>query len=485
MRTIAALSLLLVGVYAAEDNFVRVENGQVVGHGFATSLKDMPRGRNAGSGDNGNVFNGQIGITDALDPNSPLSQWMDDLLNPDSDPYKQAVVDAMKILLTVLLMALGGLGIDTFTILILGFSQGSTIVHYQVETDSNQSDNAGLTAETLQEEVIDAINDGNAQIDGYNIDQSATTVEDATTTVVAAQCADCWIAVDDTSCIPDPSKLTLECRADGMQLAVDECIMGMTDLPSLSLDSAGCGESSNINLVNGQYVAFTPLDGCSTSMNFVGDHIEFTNHLMGNFNSNATGPDAIISTYDRYSVGFTCDYATTYDDIGTTTDVTASLQSGPVQDGEGSLDFSLETYTDDTFSTKDDSGVVRVGSTLHFSVEISQSISDVDFTVTDCTVKNSDQTLSYDILTNRCPNSRVNFNIFNNRDTTMVTFSYTVFEFKNDNAATLHLSCNIIVCQESDSASTCASAPSCGSRKRRSFDEGETYYRVAKDMTSV
>jgi hypothetical protein len=488
MRRVAALSLLLAGVLADRaDNFLRIENGQVVGHGFANDLKDMPTSRSSpghGSGDDGNVFNGQIGITDALNPNSPLSQWMDELLNPESDPYKQAVVQAMKILLTVLLMALGGLGIDTFTILILGFSEGSVLVDFALQVDANQGE--GIQASDIGTALSETITNNNDAIDGFQLDNSVTELQESDETIVIAQCADCWVPYDSTSCVPDPTKLTLECRADGIQLALDQCIMGMTDLNSLSLDSPDCGGSSSaVQLISGQYVAFTPLDGCSTQMNFNGDHIEFTNHLQGNFMTNATGPESIISTYDRYSVGFTCDYATTYEDIGTSTDVVSSLQSGPVQDGEGALAFTLETYTDATFSTKDDSGVVRVGTTLNFAIEITSPINNVDFTVTDCTVKNSDQTLSYEILTGRCPNSRVKFNIFNNQDTERVTFSYTVFEFKNDNAATLHLSCNIIVCQADDTASTCASDTSCSRRKRRSFDENETYYRVSKDMTSV
>jgi hypothetical protein len=158
--------------------------------------------------------------------------------------------------------------------------------------------------------------------------------------------------------------------------------------------------------------------------------------------------------------------------------------SGPV-DGEGALVFSLNTYTDSTFGTQDTSGTVRVGTTLYFTIEILNPIDDVDFSVTDCTVSNTDKSLSYDILTNRCPNNRVNFNIITNKSGTQTQFSYTVFEFKNDNAATLHLSCNIVVCQASDVLSTCASTAACGRRRRRSFDDNQTYYRVAKDMVSV
>lgn len=482
MRTIAALSVLIAGVLAT-DNYVRVENGKVVAAGAAASLP-LPSMRSEGGSGDGNVFNGQIGITDALNPNSPLSIWLDDLLNPESDPYKQAVVDAMKILLTVLLIALGGLGVDTFTVLVLGFSQGSIIASYQVQLDSGDT----LDSNDIQNAVIDTINDANTQIEGYNLDNSLTTVGLAESTVTAADCASCWVPVDDSYCIPDPAQLTLSCNPDGMELRLNTCIMGLTDLPHLTLSDPTCDESSGAITMsddNTQYVAVTPLDACSTTMEFKDTGvIEFNNMIQGNFAPDATGPDAIINTYDRYSVSFTCDYATTYDDIGTTTNVTSSLMSGPV-DGEGALVFSLNTYTDSTFGTQDTSGTVRVGTTLYFTIEILNPITDVDFSVTDCTVSNTDKSLSYDILTNRCPNNRVNFNIITNKSGTQTQFSYTVFEFKNDNAATLHLSCNIVVCQASDALSTCASTAACGRRRRRSFDDNQTYYRVAKDMVSV
>merc|ERR1719487_2179751 len=105
------------------NNLVRVENGEIVEFSYAESLSHS-KDRNLGDGstDNDNIFNGQISIIDALNPNSPFSQWIDDLLNPESDPYKQAVVDALKILLAILLAALAPLGINSFTVLILGFS---------------------------------------------------------------------------------------------------------------------------------------------------------------------------------------------------------------------------------------------------------------------------------------------------------------------------------------------------------------------------
>lgn len=163
------------------------------------------------------------------------------------------------------------------------------------------------------------------------------------------------------------------------------------------------------------------------------------------------------------------------------------MGTGGPNDGTGSLAFSLKTYTDATFASEDTSGTVRVGTTLYFGIEISQSITDVVFSVTDCTVKNSDMSLDYNILTNKCPNNRVGFQVYSGTDTDLNTFSYTVFEFKDDPASTLHLSCNIVVCSANDVDSTCATAASNCSRrrKRRDLQQGVTYYRVAKDLTSI
>merc|ERR1711912_208449 len=91
-----------------------------------------------GSTGDDNIFNGSITIIDALDENSPFSQWVDDLLNPESDPYKQAVVDALKILLAIMLAALAPLGITDFSILILGFAPGSVVVNYELAIDQTQ-----------------------------------------------------------------------------------------------------------------------------------------------------------------------------------------------------------------------------------------------------------------------------------------------------------------------------------------------------------
>lgn len=482
MRSAAlVLVLLLVGIHA-NDNYIRVENGKVVGHGFATDLHHMPSMRAVGDGstqDDDNVFNGVISITDALNKDSPLSQWVDDLLNPESDPYKQAVLDAMKILLVILLSALGALGINTFTILILGFSQGSVDIAYQVSLPVNNSENANSTviADSVSN-VIETSDD--ADLVGFTFNNTKTEVSGGDgTEITAVDCGECWSRING-QCAPNADKISLVCNANGMELTLDQCVMSNSDFASLHLDDGSCDSSTNIAQSGSDFVVTTSLDACSTEMAFGDDTVSFRNHLRGAFGSGA------LSSYDEYSIEFMCDYATKYDDISADTEVQPSVQSGPT-DGTGSLSFSIVTFTDDSFNTVDDSGSVRVGTTLNFGIQISQEIAGVEFSVTSCEVKNSDQSLDYAIMmSDRCPNAFVNFILNQNSASSIVTASYTVFEFKNDAASQLHLSCNIVVCDASDGDSSCAAAPDCnGRRKRRSLNTGLTYFRVARDLVTV
>jgi hypothetical protein len=474
-------------------NYVRVQNGKIVEYDFADTLQ-MPQMRSDGSTDDNNVFNGQISISDALDPDSPFSQWVDDLLNPESDPYKQAVIDALKILLAILLAALAPLGIDNFTVLILGFAPGSVQCAYEFTVDPAQMANAGNpTADDLGNAVFQVIEDHNNGVnpivdaDGNALpvfDNSATTVDGGDGTTIESECPSCWTVVDG-ACVPDPDNLVLTCNADGMELQVDHCVMGSTDLASLQLNGGCDADSGNIVDANGDFTANTNLDGCSTVMSFNSENVTFTNYLEGTF-----GGDGIINTGDRYRVDFECQYRTTYNDITKSTEVTASLNSGPTN-GVGDLGFELDTYTDGNFNQLETSNTVRVGSTLFFGVSITAPISGLEFTVTDCTVySNNDHSdpdlLEYGILTGSCPNSRVNFVAYDKTDSDITKFSYTVFEFKDSDATTLHLSCNIVVCDATDNSSTCKYEPNCNRRKRRAaLEAGTSYHRVSKTLIAA
>jgi len=488
MRSYGLIALLVGSTIAADielkkggGNYVRVENGQIVEYDFAETLASPQMRNGDGSTGDDNIFNGSISIIDALNPNSPFSEWIDDLLNPNSDPYVQAVVNALKILLAIMLAALAPLGINNFTILFLGFAPGSVTVNYELAIDTTEFAAAGAPSDiVLLDTIHETIDTNDDLIEGVTINNEKTNLDGGDGTTITSSCPECWTAVSGF-CVPNPANLELTCDASGMSLAVDTCVMGNVGIEDLVMNGA-CDQSSG-NIVmsdnNERFVATSALDGCSSGMTFDSDNVTFSNWLT-NFDSNA-----IINTGSRYKVDFNCKYGTTYD-VSDTTEVEANIINGPTG-GVGELTFALDTFTDNTFSSVDTSGVVRVGTTLYFGISISNPINNVEFSTTDCTVYsdadyNNAATLEYGILTGQCANSHVNFQNFVTTSDSTTTHAYTVFEFKNSASTTLHLSCNVVVCDAQAPGTTCKSTPSCNRRKRRSLEEGVTYYRVNADL---
>ena len=210
--------------------------------------------------------------------------------------------------------------------------------------------------------------------------------------------------------------------------------------------------------------------------------MNFKNHLIG-----GTDINSVISTVDRYTIEFACDYLTTYNDVSSTSEVTASINGGGTG-GTGSLSFEINTYTDDTYTTVDTSGTIQVGTTLYFGVAMTSPINNLIFTVTDCLVKSGTgvDSLEYAIMTDRCPNTRVDFLIAENSDASLNRFSYRVFNFKNAEDDNLNLTCNVVVCSAVDGSSTCQSTPVCTRRRKRSLNSldriGETYFNAATSI---
>merc|ERR1712226_849113 len=196
-----------------------------------------------------------------------------------------------------------------------------------------------------------------------------------------------------------------------MSLSVQNCVMGNTDVERLRLDGTTCDFSSGHIVEDGaNYVATVALDSCATSMVFNSNNVTFANALTGTYQDDG----GIINTQDQYRVEFECAYDTEVDGISDSTEVTASVLTGP-SIGQGEFSFDLKFFTDDSFSSEDTSGApVRVGTQLNFGVEFSNPIAGVEFTVTDCSVYSdsdytADSTLEYGIFTNKCPNTRVAF----------------------------------------------------------------------------
>lgn len=473
-----------VSLDAGQGNYVRVENGQVVEFSYAKSLSEVAtRSVGDGSTHEDNIFNGQISIIDALNPNSPFSQWIDDLLNPDSDPYVQAVVNALKILLAIMLAALAPLGINNFTILILGFAPGSVQIAYELAVDAAEYSAAGAPdAGVMGAAISDYISNSNNEIEGHTLDNTVTTLSGANGGVISSECpGPCWI-VEGGFCIPNPAYLSIQCGVEGqMSISADACIFSDMDISQLTL-GGGC-DASTANIVDdgsGGIVATTGLNDCSTGMTFTADNVTFSNYVFG---------ENIAFWSERFNVDFSC----TYPLSSNTDDMNALVQSfvvsGPT-DGTGQFTFAIDFFDDNTF-TGYKTGSVRVGTTLYFGVSLATPVPGIEFTVTDCDVYSdldfqAADTLQYGILTNQCENNRVNFITYTRTDAEMTTFSYTVFEFRTSSATTLHLSCSVRVCDDSATTGTCKDAPNCSSRKRRSSpEEGVVYYQVSKQITVV
>jgi len=140
----------------------------------------------------------------------------------------------------------------------------------------------------------------------------------------------------------------------------------------------------------------------------------------------------------------------------------------------------------------------------HFGVRTTLPITNLEFTVTDCNVFSDSDTQSadtkhYAIMKDKCPNTRINFQIYQGSDNSLTTFSYKVFEFKRGaENSLLHLICSVVVCDSGDLESVCKEPGSdCdsnrGQRRKKSRrrtrglsdDKGVMYYQVSRSFGYV
>lgn len=389
------------------------------------------------------------------------------------------------------------------------------------------------------------------------------------------QCAcpnECWVLdADGLTCSVKADMVELICHPDKMEVHLAKCVVaGMSDY---TLGNSVCSDKTDTNgdpvaakdaaIVDGACVgtqvvgvdadldgdgnqddgclAFAiKLDECSTQVNanYMNDSITFTQQLVSEANDfiqqtnnlGNTGSNAIISHAPRVNIDFSCqytsDYVTQESEVETVADdVTHHLIS------HGRFAYALETVTPtssnfnsltndwETKHSQDDreNAAYMVGSTLYFRICSQHELSNVYFSVPDCTVKNWDETESYQIITNHCLDPFVNtervgrwtdhrFQTWEDgvsflemptnstlESTNLATdqcllFSYTVFEFISsaDNDEDLKLTCNVKACEYSDmhpNAMEPCTENTCGGRKRRSsvLDQ-EQYVTVSQTI---
>merc|ERR1719197_2318546 len=130
--------------------------------------------------------------------------------------------------------------------------------------------------------------------------------------------------------------------------------------------------------------------------------------------------DSMINFDPRVSIDFTCEYTADYvtDSSGVTTtsdeisnDLSSSGQFGyslrTVEASNADLNSILNSWTQ-VSSTGDNGTNYVVGSELVFEICDQQQLSNVYFTVPDCTVYNHNMTESYQIITDHCLDPFVN-----------------------------------------------------------------------------
>ena len=278
---------------------------------------------------------------------------------------------------------------------------------------------------------------------------------------------DCWtINGDALTCSIKPEMVELVCLPDSMQANLAKCVVA--GLQDFKLGNSVCNQNTDVNgnaasngnnvikdgACTGTSVVGMPgdidgdgiddsgclafgikLDECSTSVdaNYATTEITFTQQLssiititneqsaamQSTLNNGVLG--GLISREPRVSIDFKCQYTSDY----TTDNAAVETASDDVSNnllGNGKFGFSLETMqpssTPDTFDditttwnqvqSTQTGNEYTVGHTLYFRVCSEQDLSNVYFSVPDCTVKNHNDTESYKIIDNHCPDVFVN-----------------------------------------------------------------------------
>lgn len=142
------------------------------------------------------------------------------------------------------------------------------------------------------------------------------------------------------------------------------------------------------------------------------------------------------------------------------------------------LQYDLTIYTDDSYTTPYDSSsdvAFTVGKPLYFQVDAATSITGLEFSLLNCKVTSgNDAALDYSIIANMCPDSAVNTQINGNtHDQDKIQAQYDVFEFiadaENSNTNTIHINCEVVLCDANSQTSTTCQDGCQTVRKRRSI----------------
>ena len=238
-------------------NSVSVKNGKISGFEYLKTLKGKNnRIEETGSSSEDAIFNGQISIIQSFLFQSPFANGVfnDQLLDESSLFYVKALIEAISILTALLTPVLKSMGIDNFSILILGFSPGSIRINFELQIpseDMSLSGNPGNIAilENLQAHITENNDFAVSLGSGANLallDSSITSITGGDGDILTSNCPTCW-KVSGGLCVPDENYIQINCsQANKIILKADNCVFENLDLSEMSLNGGCNADSGNI-----------------------------------------------------------------------------------------------------------------------------------------------------------------------------------------------------------------------------------------------
>lgn len=221
---------------------------------------------------------------------------------------------------------------------------------------------------------------------------------------------------------------------------------------------------------DGGFNLFTKLDDCDTALAFIDNNAIFKQTVYGYAIAGDTG----IFLGRPVELDYTCTYQTEYNTDGDSI-IVANVEATTNRYGSGQFEFDVDFYTDATFATKSTHhDIITVGEQVYFSVSSVNLPASVSFSVTDCTITNTQTEMSYYIIEHFCPDRYTNTHFMSdNVQKQSLNMSYQAFKFTGvDGESEEILSCRVIVCNDNDGDNSCTAQPSCADgRKRRSAKE--------------
>lgn len=288
--------------------------------------------------------------------------------------FLRAILESITILSSLLTPALQNLGINSYTILILRFSEGSVKIDFELSISASEYFSASAPSSNditiILKNVIEnnqffALNQNGNKMAELAPNSTFITGLDETDNIIVSECPTCW-KISEGLCVPDEIHVEVVCNVKNeIRLVADKCVFENLDISELSLNGDCDATNGYVFETEDKIVAYSSLDGCSSTKIFSGNSIVFGNSLIGEAGQGNRGV-----WNDQYKIDFSCEYGA---DVGVSNSfqVESAVSFGFGNTGGignvenvGQFGFGIQLFTDDSFSENFD-GPVKVGSTLY------------------------------------------------------------------------------------------------------------------------